>query len=475
MARSAAVPTPSPVPLSGGRWNYRWPRGSSRVVSVVVGIMLLAPVGVGPLATHLPAAANGPSVVNVSTSTPYKSPVDITIEDLPAGTYDVFYWNFLGDPTAPTAPALFDPFSLPFAYWGEVLFTGEVHDGGDLELTVADWFSIGDERNLLPGVIVVLLTGFDPDLLAAGDFSAVVAASAQMFPGAVGNGAPVYTIAGPGFVDGAFVAGEEIEVTATGFPEGTDEFAAFAWIPTVPSTGDVSLDFWRDFLNGCIDLNSDFNCPVDPEPAFDTFGQGNPGQSAPGSLEGVVARGIAPSADMSVWVYHFGLIVDTSLDGNERSFFGYDTFLLADFVATLGGDAVESPASSAALTPSVSCVPLTPTVGGTVTCTVTGGDAGIDILWRAAYNPVIAEAGVTLDASGSGEFSFTVPAAALGEELTVELVDWTAPMSIGVAGGPVPASVPAGEGPVPSGAVVLALLAAASGAVLVGRRLVTAG
>ena len=116
--------------------------------------------------------------------------------------------------------------------------------------------------------------------------------------------------------------------------------------------------------------------------------------------------------------------------------------------------------AGAALPPSVSCAPLPPVAGASVTCTVTGGDAGIDILWRAAYNPVIAETGVTLDASGSGTFSFTVPAAALGEELTVELVEWTAPLSLGTVGGPVPTSVPSGEGPVPAWSLVLAVLIA---------------
>ena len=110
--------------------------------------------------------------------------------------------------------------------------------------------------------------------------------------------------------------------------------------------------------------------------------------------------------------------------------------------------------------PSVSCVPSPPVAGASVTCTVTGGNAGIDILWRAAYDPVIAETGVTLDASGSGTFSFTVPAAALGEELTVELVEWTAPLSLGTVGGPVPTSVPSGEGPVPAWSLVLAVLIA---------------
>jgi hypothetical protein len=121
--------------------------------------------------------------------------------------------------------------------------------------------------------------------------------------------------------------------------------------------------------------------------------------------------------------------------------------------------AVSVATSVVVLPPSVSCAPLPAVVGATVTCTVSGGDAGIDILWRAAYNPVIAEAGVTLDASGSGEFSFAVPAAALGQELTVELVEWTAPISLGVVGGPVPSSVPSGGGPVPMWSLGLLALA----------------
>ena len=51
-----------------------------------------------------------------------------------------------------------------------------------------------------------------------------------------------------------------------------------------------------------------------------------------------------------------------------------------------------------------------------------------------------------------------VPVAALGEELTVGLVEWLAPVSLGVAGGPVPASVPAGEGPIPVWPILLTAL-----------------
>jgi hypothetical protein len=122
------------------------------------------------------------------------------------------------------------------------------------------------------------------------------------------------------------------------------------------------------------------------------------------------------------------------------------------------------PASTPMSLLAVSCGEFPLIVGSDVTCTVAGGDPGIEILWRAAYNPVFAEAGVALDTSGAGEFAFTVPAAALGEEVTVELVEWLAPVSLGVAAGPVPSSIPSGGGPMPVWSLVL--LALAGGLVL---------
>lgn len=120
------------------------------------------------------------------------------------------------------------------------------------------------------------------------------------------------------------------------------------------------------------------------------------------------------------------------------------------------------PTSIAAASPVVAC-DGPPVAGRRLSCTVTGGGPGIDILWRAAYNPVIAEGGVSLDAAGTGTFSFLVPTAALGRQLTVELVEWARPVPIGIAGGPVPSTVPSGGGPVPAGPLLaLTLLAAVS-------------
>jgi hypothetical protein len=138
-----------------------------------------------------------------------------------------------------------------------------------------------------------------------------------------------------------------------------------------------------------------------------------------------------------------------------------DGFWEGLFLVRAAAPSAPAAAPSVPIVPALACMPEgPPAVGALVTCTVTGGDAGIDILWRAAYNPTFAGAGVTLDASGSGEFSFVVPAAAFGQAITVELVDWAAPVSLGVAGGPVPTSVPSGGGPVPVWSLLLPALVA---------------
>lgn len=115
--------------------------------------------------------------------------------------------------------------------------------------------------------------------------------------------------------------------------------------------------------------------------------------------------------------------------------------------------------------PALSCGPSEPQVGGRVTCAVSDGEPGAEIRWRAAYDPVFAEAEVTLDGSGSGSFGFVVPVAAFGRTVTVELVDRVAPVPVGVVGGPVPSGVRAGAGPPPMRPSVSALLVAV---VLVG-------
>ena len=104
--------------------------------------------------------------------------------------------------------------------------------------------------------------------------------------------------------------------------------------------------------------------------------------------------------------------------------------------------------------------------GATVTCIVTGGDPDIDILWEASSNPVFASAGVRLGPDGRGTFAFVVPPELVGSPVRVELVDWLAPIELGVVAadagtGPVPTRVAAGGGPVLGPGGLVAVLAAA--------------
>jgi len=112
--------------------------------------------------------------------------------------------------------------------------------------------------------------------------------------------------------------------------------------------------------------------------------------------------------------------------------------------------------------PLATCSPLPAVPGSTLTCEVTGGDPGAELLWRAATT--FDSAGVLLGADGRGAFSFTVPATAGGREVTVELVGWSTPVSLGTAP-PIPGSIPAGGGSEP-GALGIGLAAAAALAVL---------
>lgn len=108
-----------------------------------------------------------------------------------------------------------------------------------------------------------------------------------------------------------------------------------------------------------------------------------------------------------------------------------------------------------------------------ITCTLTGADADIDILWRAAYNPTFAEGVVRTGTDGTGTLTLALPTAAAGSPITVELVAWTTPIPVGTAagsaaGGPVPTGIPAGipAGDAPTFSMPLGLLTVLAAAVL---------
>jgi hypothetical protein len=123
----------------------------------------------------------------------------------------------------------------------------------------------------------------------------------------------------------------------------------------------------------------------------------------------------------------------------------------------------------------VACRPDPVRAGELITCDVTGGDPGIDILWRASIDGAFAEAGVTLDRDGSGTFTFRAPQDADGRTILVELVEWDASDSVGVIGSALPARIPAGEGPGGRPAAAVLFTVAFAMAVLLGRRITVEG
>jgi hypothetical protein len=110
--------------------------------------------------------------------------------------------------------------------------------------------------------------------------------------------------------------------------------------------------------------------------------------------------------------------------------------------------------AAAASTLALMCEPGSVPPGALVTCTVSGGDPSIDILWRASGSPVFASAGVTLDVDGSGTFSFRVPSSMAPGPVLVELVEWGRTATVTVTGPVLPARIPAGEGAPVRGALL---------------------
>jgi hypothetical protein len=128
------------------------------------------------------------------------------------------------------------------------------------------------------------------------------------------------------------------------------------------------------------------------------------------------------------------------------------------------------PASTLALT----CEPAVASIGGTVTCTVSGGDPAATILWGASSSSAFAGQGVTLGSDGRGTFTFQVPAAVGDGPVLVELVDWDRTFTVTMSGTLVPVGVPAGEGTSTRGLLAALVAFAAAIGLLVRRRKVAA-
>ena len=524
----------------------------------MVGVMLLVPMGVGPLATHLPAAANGSCLVGAGTSgNPYWVTSAADLAKVGSGTdgctLDAFYLQTANITLA--APAAGASNHTPIGVVGAA-FTG-TYDGGGFTIDGLVVVMAGDHVGLFgrtdSGVTIRnvhvtrgSITGGEytgglmgtaiGGAVSGSSFSGTVTSSVGVVGGLIGYAANS-TLSGSSFsgtvgssvsnVGGLIGFAPNMDVIRS-FSEGTvngqTNVGGLVGQFSSNSSGDVHASFstadvngtgsqvggliglfegpmmgggggalTNSFARGDVTITGNAHSVggliggVSDATITRVYATGEVSVSGTGTdVEGLVGRAARTSFTDSFWdtqtsgratiaagtgkttaeLTSRATFADVATDGLTTAWpivagwapyvdgttvwgicagvnDGYP-FLLWQFDT----DPCSAPAAASSSSLAMSC-DGTRAAGTKVTCTVTGGDAGIDILWRAAYNPVIAEAGVTLDAAGAGTFSFVVPAAAFGQPITVELVDWAAPASLGVSGGPVPTSVPSGEGPVP--------------------------
>jgi hypothetical protein len=160
-----------------------------------------------------------------------------------------------------------------------------------------------------------------------------------------------------------------------------------------------------------------------------------------------------PAALQGVVTFKFGFGASTGWATNVHEIWDLG-ILLADpeVQAVQAADAAAAAsASSAAGTaptgPSLVCTPDPVRPGAEVTCSVTAGPPGGEILWRAsAGDRVVGSLGVAMDDDGVGSFSFRAPSDASGAGIGVELVDWGVETSVAVSGTAVPTRLDAGSG-----------------------------
>jgi len=96
--------------------------------------------------------------------------------------------------------------------------------------------------------------------------------------------------------------------------------------------------------------------------------------------------------------------------------------------------------------PALTCSAPALVVGATVTCSVVAGPLDAAVEWRAVVNPPFAGGVLQTDAAGSASFSFRLTGETRGRMVTVELVDWTDPLPIGIVGTDIPIGIAAGGG-----------------------------
>ena len=181
---------------------------------------------------------------------------------------------------------------------------------------------------------------------------------------------------------------------------------------------------------------------------------------------------ICTVADSTVTLIALG---DCTLTADQDGDADYEAAPQATTTFTVG-EPLPAPVTPPGSAPVLSCTPPLIAGGVEVTCTVTGGDPEVDVLWSAERDGQDLRRGVRLGAEGRAVFTFIAPDGS--GPLDVRLVGWGATVRLTVADAVVPTVVRAGGGPQDGpderwGGVALALLLGVSAALRRRERLST--
>jgi outer membrane protein OmpA-like peptidoglycan-associated protein len=348
------------------------------------------------LITSAPAQAAG-IVITPSTLTPsFGDTVTVDISGLdPAKQYELilgvghnltFYGMFGGAfvnnsvaEVTPTGTGTFSWSGTFQPYWGE---------GTDLDAPVDDvgFLYMDAAWGLFPMRFGILEAGYDPNLIDS--FDDFAGLSSQLYPSSQ-DGIGTLNYSGPGFVNGTFVAGQEVTVTGSGWGDiGTMGLVGATLVPKVDGET-ASLTFWRTF----IEENSDFS---------DFFSLA----AVDGEIDMSFTVPTLPSGEFALWIYYFSFDADAETLSIRQNRLAYELGYSVDYITAASADAPIFTDDTIA---------LSATVGTAYSDSVAASGTGVTYSISAGTLP----AGLSLNSStgeitgtptAAGEFTFTIKA-----------------------------------------------------------------
>lgn len=283
------------------------------------------------LVAGVPAQANGVIVVTPSTLNPsHSEEITVNISGLdPSKQYELGVVLGHGD-------TIYSDFFLPEVLldvftptiFGTHSWAGPyapVFSGIDLDALISSGsmeqllFDAG--WGLFPSKIVVSEVTVDPmgPLESFSDFAGV---SAQMYPSSQ-NGVGTFDYSGAGYVDGKFIAGQEVIVTGTGW--GASNSAAILGAVIVPKVSGeaTSLTFWREYIENGV-FNQLFNM-----------------SASLGVIEDSFTVPELPAGEYALWIYYLAFDVGSGNLSLRQHRAAYGIGYTVDMLTTTNAESPE--------------------------------------------------------------------------------------------------------------------------------------